>query len=257
MIDNEQRRVWALERDRIGLAEDELDLSRHDALAGLDEATVGVVLLPPDPLAPLLDFDDVMSTIPDQLTGQMRNGVSTLNVEWITGTFAAKAARDDYRAPARAVVGVARHGGAFAGVGATGTYTVGRDPQWQVRRLAALVGAIRVALQVQVAVHVRLGARACLPDGPWEVTIAAPGATGALLGGYAPGWQPVEEVDSPPLCRASNPIARLEIKRLPSDDAGMGGLLVQAMKRAVNIFSTVDPLYADARSVAAGVPRNF
>jgi hypothetical protein len=117
MIDHVQRRVWDRERSRLGLADDDVYGTRHPVLARLGESTLGVMLLPADPLAPVLDFDDgSLALIPERLTGRISNAVSILNTVEITGQYLLRVARNQHDEPARAVVGFARHGGAVAGV---------------------------------------------------------------------------------------------------------------------------------------------
>jgi len=257
VIDYEQRRAWARERARVGLAEEDLDLSRHPAYARLAAPTVAAVLLPPDPLAPPVDFGDALAAVPSRLNGQMANAVSLLNGEEITGTHALRLALDGYDGPAKFLAGVARHGGAVAGVGSPGIYLTRSDPPQRIYRLFAVVAVVRAALITQAAVIDRLGAEAGLPDGPWELTVAAPGAQGALLGAYAPGWQSAEHVDSPPMCTAEHPVVRLEIEQFPTDRDGVASLLDRAVSRAVNLFGTAEPLYANAQNVAGGVPSDY
>jgi hypothetical protein len=257
VADHDQRRAWQQERERTGLTEDGLDLMRHPALARLGEPRVGAVLLPADPLAPLVDFDQIIGGIPTMLDGKIRNLVSYLNSEEITGTHALRASKPSYDGPAKFVAGVARHGGAVAGVGPAAFYITKSDAPRRLYRLFAIVAVVRTALQTQAAVLDRLGSGAGLADGPWELTIAAPGARGALLGAYADGWQDAEHVDNPPMCTAEHPVARLEIEQFPTDPDALAALLNRAMSRVVNIFGTTDPLYAYRKNRSGGVPKDY
>lgn len=260
VADHDQRRVWKRERERTGLAEDALDLTRHPALALLGDPKVCAVLLPADPLAPLLDFDQAVDAVPATLDGQIRNQVSYLGSEQVTGTHAlrtSRTSRTSHDQPPDFLAGVARHGGAVAGVGSAAYYTTKDDPPWRLYRLFAIVAVVRTALQTQAAVILRLGSGTDLAGGPWELTIAVPGAKGSLLGAYAPGWQPAEHVDNPPMCTAENPVVRLEIEQFPTDPDGVAALLDLAMGRAVNIFGTTDPLYAYAKNPGGGVPSDY
>jgi hypothetical protein len=87
MITYEQRLAWARERTGVGLGGDALDVTRHPAAARLDEPTVFAMLLPPDPLAPALDFTDVLSVLPQQLSGEV-TGRLALTYAQITGEHA-------------------------------------------------------------------------------------------------------------------------------------------------------------------------
>lgn len=257
MIDHVQRRVWDRERSRLGLADDDVDVMRHPALARLDEPTVGVMLLPSDPLAAVLDFDDrSLASIPERLTGQISNGVSFLNTVEMTGQYLLRVARNQHDEPARAVVGFARHGGAVAGVGATGRYQPPGEAH-AIYRLSWFTGAIRAALITQRALLANPGVYSRLPAGPFELVVVAPAANGTLLGVYAEGWEPVEHVFDPPLCTTNHPVVRLEIDAFPTDNTGLTELLTRAMSRVVNLFGTSKPLYLDPTGTNTAVADSY
>jgi len=252
-IDHGQRRVWERERSRLGLGDDLLDATQHPALAILDRATVGVVLIPRDPLAPLLDFDAAaLDALPDRFTGQIANGVLFLNAVVTGGQYLLRVARNAANEPARALVGLSRHGGALAGVGAPGRYQLRTDGP-DIYRLSSFAGAVRAALKAQrdaIAVVPKLA-------GPFELLVVAPGASGCLLGGYAPGWEPVEHSFDPPLCTVVPPAVRLEVEDFPADDAGLDALLTGTMSRVVNIFGTTSALYADSKDPNCAVAPGY
>jgi len=250
-VELEQRQVWTRERARLGIADDALDVSKHPALALLDPPRIGVVVLPPDPHAVPLDFDDVHGSVPPQFTGRTVQFVSRLDTKLLTGQHALRAANEGKDA----VAGVARHGGAVAGIGGAGVSEPDGDGGRRIYRLFALTAAVRIALETQATVLER-HPDAGLPEGPWELTVVAPGASGALLGGYAPEWLSVDELDRPPRCIASSPVVRVEIDGFPPSDK-IDRLLTQVMSRVVNLFGTAEPLYANQRAVSEGVPRNF
>ena len=257
IIDHVQRRVWDRERSRLGLADDDVDVTRHPVLARLDEPTVGVMLLPADPLAPVLDFNDgSLALIPERLTGLIRNGVSFLNTVEMTGQYLLRVARNQHAEPARAVVGFARHGGAVAGVGTTGRYQPPGEA-YAIYRLSTFAGAIRAALLSQGTLLANPGVSSHLPAGPFELVVIAPAANGNLLGGYAEGWEPVEYSFDPPLCTTSHPVIRLEIDAFPTDNTGLTKLLTQAMSRVVNLFGTSQPLYLDRTGTNTAVADTY
>jgi len=262
MIDHVQRRVWDRERSRLGLAEDDVDVTRHPVLARLGEPTVGVMLLPadplpPDPLAAVLDFDDgSLVLIPERLTGRISNGVSFLNTVEMTGQYLLRVARNQHDEPARAVVGFARHGGVVAGVGTMGSYQpIGE--KYGIYRLSAFAGAIRAALRTQEALLANPRVSSRLPAGPFELVVVAPAANGTLLGGYAEGWEPVDQTFDPPLCTTSHPVVRLEIDAFPTDNTGLTELLTRAMSRVVNLFGTSQPLYLDRTGTNTAVTDTY
>ncbi len=257
MIDHVQRRVWDRERSRLGLADDDVDVTRHPVLARLGEPTVGVMLLPADPLAAVLDFDDgSLALIPERLTGRISNGVSFLNTVEMTGQYLLRVARNQHDEPARAVVGFARHGGVVAGVGTMGSYQPPGE-KYGIYRLSAFAGAIRAALRTQEALLANPRVSSRLPAGPFELVVVAPAANRTLLGGYAEGWEPVEQSFDPPLCTTSHPVVRLEIDAFPTDNTDLTELLTRAMSRVVNLFGTSQPLYLDRTGTNTAVADTY
>ncbi len=93
--------------------------------------------------------------------------------------------------------------------------------------------------------------------GPFELLVVAPGASGCLLGGYAPGREPVEHSFDPPLCTVVPSAVRLEVEDFPADDAGLDALLTRTMSRVVNIFGTRTALYADSRDPSGAVAPGY
>lgn len=250
MTDREQRLAWATARAQVGFTDGDVDPSKHPVFAQIADLSVAVMLLPADPLAPVLDFADALQVVSPYVVGQLARSVSQLEHEEITGTHLFRASRSAAAGETVMAVGLARHGGAFAGVGRSGRYLT-RNDQPAVR-LTAIVGATRAALTTQAELISQSGKT--LPSGPWELTIATPGATGAVLGAYAPRWQPVEDQDPAPTCTMDHPMVRLEIPELPDPD-GLSVLLSRAMSRAVNIFGTTTEFYAppgNPGEVAAG-----
>jgi hypothetical protein len=254
-IDYMQRRAWLRQRLALGLEEADLDLTRHPAFARMPDVRAAVVLLPADPLAALLDFNgEIPDAIPQQLTGEAgKLGGAFLNQNAITGSHTLRMSMTD-AGDARVLAGVARHGGAVAGGGTGCTYEWAGNP---VYRLNVLTGLVRIALQTQAAVN-RLPDGEALRDGPFELVVALPGATGALLGAFAPGWAKIEEgFDDPPVCADSRPTSRLEIESFPTSPDEIDPILTQAMSRVVNVFGTEIPLYAHRNAPSDGVARGY
>lgn len=244
MIDREQRLAWATARAQVGMTDGDLDPSKHPVFAQIADLSVAVMLLPADPLASVLDFADVLPVVSPFVVGQLSRSVGQLEHEEITGTHLFRVSRSSATGEIGMAVGLARHGGAFAGVGRSGRHLTRYDQS--AVRLSAIVCATRAALSTQADLLSRLGQM--VPTGPWELIIATPGATGAVLGAYAPRWPSVEEQDPAPTCTMDHPMVRLEIPELPDPD-GLSVLLARAMSRAVNIFGTTTEFYA-----ASGTP---
>lgn len=254
MIDRQQRQAWAAGRAHAGLADDDLDPAKHPVFARITDLSVAIMLLPADPLAPVLDFTDAWPLIPHYLAGRLADGVGDLQHEEVTGSHVFRSSRSAADETVMAV-GLARHGGVFAGVGHPGRYRM--DNGRPVVRLSSIVGAVRVALTTQVNALAPTGERSVAPAGPWELTIAVPGARGAVLGAYAsPQWGKVEDNEAPPTCTMEHPLVRLEIPEFP-DEAGLPALLAHAMSRAVNIFGTTTEFYANPRINLRDVAANF
>lgn len=254
-IEYAQRRAWHRHRSELGLSEGNLRVASHPAFGLMEEPSCVVALLPPDPLAPLLDFDAVTSSvIPQQFEGRTsRFGDASLSEVVSTGSHMLRVARDVGK-PFRSLAGVARHGGVVAGAGPAATY---QHAGLRVIRLDALTSTVRVALAAQEGVH-RLRAAKQLASGPFELTVALPGASGSLLGGYASGWNDLDdELDSPPACQDANAMIRVEIAAVPAEREAVGRLLTQIMGRIVNLFGTDEPLYAPRNNISAGVTHDY
>ena len=108
-IDYAQRRAWLRHRTDVGLREGALDPALHPAFSLMAEPACVVALLPPDPLAPLLDFDaETGSVIPQRFEGlasRMRHSVLTEVVS--SGSHMLRVTRDP-AGPIRSLAGVAR-----------------------------------------------------------------------------------------------------------------------------------------------------
>src|SRR4051812_44535872 len=76
-----QREQWEKERRRRQLVPGEGDFAQAGCMANLDEPRLLVTVLPSDPLAQPLDFDDDALTgfvLPQRFTGRTANGISML-----------------------------------------------------------------------------------------------------------------------------------------------------------------------------------
>jgi len=82
-----------------------------------------------------------------------------------------------------------RHGGLEAAV--AGISWQRRDQGLRVFSLRHIVGLAWTALDIQAGVAEQWDI-----DGPWEVTLALRGCRGAVLGGFAEGWQEPDDFRS-------------------------------------------------------------
>lgn len=255
-IDRLQREVWREERDALGLLPGTPDFGKRGLMTRLNGPALQVVLLPSDPQALSLDFDDALAReLPDRFEGTISNSVQLLGTEGTGSQHMLKIASGDEKG-ARALLALARHGG--ISVGMAERHVAYRLGEARVVRLCAVSGAVRLALKAQ---HAALRALADLnrwtPDRPWELTVALPGATGSYLGGFAEGWRETEHLDSPPLCVEPDPVVRVELPVLPRDVRDRDEVLLTALGRTVNAFGTTNPFHLNARNTAGGVPHDF
>lgn len=256
VIDRQQREAWREAREALALEPGTPDFGTWGPMGRLNGPALQVVLLPSDPLALAVDFDNMLAgELPDRFEGAISRSVQLLDREGSDSSHLLKIATGDANGD-RAYLAVARHGG--VSVGMAEKHAAYRIGQQRALRLSAVSGAVRLALKAQHKALAALADRGrWTPDGPWELVLALPGATGSLLGAFAPGWSNVEEIDDPPVCLENDPVVRLELAVLPRDDRARDEVLLMALDRTVNTFGTRDPLYLHAHGQAGSVPRDF
>ncbi|MDP9460856.1 MAG: hypothetical protein M3Q22_11630 [Actinomycetota bacterium] len=196
-VGRRQREIWHEERERLGLVRGRPALGREGVMRVLDGQSVQVTLLPADPLARVTGFDEpLMSALPRDFTGQMARRCPAFGTEGLRSDHAMRLTQGDPARGHRAVLAVHRNGGVTVGL-SDGEAVVEHDHGGERQRIYLLfmiVGAVRLALQAQEQVLGVLGERGTAPSGPWEISVALPGADGAWLGGAAQGWDDVRHV---------------------------------------------------------------
>lgn len=157
-IDYAQRLTWLRHRLALGIDESDLDVGRHPAFSGVRDLTAAVMILPADPLAPLIGFrGEAPGVIPRQLEGRIgKHSCSNLHYPTFSGGYALRVSRDTEDKTPSVLAGVARHGGAVAGMGAINRVSLGDavgDKPVREYRLDAITALVRVALQTQMRVN--------------------------------------------------------------------------------------------------------
>lgn len=217
--------------------------------------SVQVVLLPADPSMTAVDFDpDLGQALPDRFTGQITHSVQLLGNGGVGSSHLLKTAQSDSNG-AKAVLALARHGGVTVGLAdGPGRYPLKGGSGTVATRLWSVAGAVRLALQAQDRVLGHLGERRrWAPAGPWEVSVALPGAKGTVLGALAAGWEDPERDFDPSVCAEEDPLITLELADVPRDDDARREALRRVLARVVNAFGTTTPLYLPANNTAGHV----
>lgn len=245
MIDREQRRHWAEERERRGLVPGGGHFGRHGLMVNLDEPRVLAAVLPADPLRPAVDLRDQVlfaDVLPHAFRGKTANGVSTLAYEGRTAESVVRYSRlGQDEAGWRAFVAVRSDGGVEVGMGGFACWEYSSESPLAGRlafRLFVLVHAARVAIGTQ--------ARLChhVPDlDPFELIVGIHTPEGALLSAFAPGWDdPTHAFDVPTTLQA-HPLVREEIESWPGNPEGQHDLLVKVAGRICSAFNVAEPRY--------------
>lgn len=169
VIDRSQREVWREAREALGLEPGTPGFGTRGPMGRLNGPALQVVLLPADPLAVSVDFDAALANeMPDRFEGAISRSVQLLGGEGADSSHLLKIAVGDGGGD-RAFLVVARHGGVSVGVAER--HVAYRLGDQRVVRLAAVSGALRLALKAQDA-----ALRALADRGPMD----ARRAVGAL-----------------------------------------------------------------------------
>jgi hypothetical protein len=159
----------------------------------------------------------------------------------------------------RAVLAVHRNGGVTVGLSAdegTAELDIRGTPQ-RVYILFAMVGAVRLALLAQEQVLIVLDRRGVASAGPWELSVALPGASGTTLGGSAEGWDDVRHAFHRPTCTDPAPLIHDQLSALPSGKDARRAALTRVAGRTVNAFGTYSPLYVPTGDDSGLVPDTY
>lgn len=242
--DRAQRETWRDERAALGLVPGGAGFGRLGLMERLDGQSVQVVVLPSDPSVAAVDFDAALArALPDRFTGQIANGVQHLGHVSATSTHLIKEAQGEQGS--RGLLALARHGGATVGVGGrSGRYFLNGKDGLVAQRLSVVSGAVRLAIAAQADAVAHLSAlNAGTPAGPWEISVALPGARGAVLGALAPGWEEPDRAFDVHQCVEDDPLVTLELPAVPADAGERREALRRVLARVVNAFGTTLPLY--------------
>lgn len=256
--DRAQREIWRDEREVLGLVPGVPGFGRRGLMGRLDGQAVQVVLLPSDPSVAAVEFDaGLTQALPDRFTGQVANGVQLLGRVSASSGHLLKEAQGERGS--RGLMALARHGGAVVGVGEQpGRYAVNGSDGLVAQRLSAVVGAVRLALRAQSDAIAHLSGRALwAPSGPWEVSVALPGARGAVLGALAAGWDEPTNAFDVHECAEDDPLVTLELADVPRDARDQREVLRRVVARVVNAFGTTLPLYLPHGSTAGEIPDDY
>jgi len=246
IIDRQQRETWFEARERLGLVPDHPGLGREGVMRALDGQSVQVTFLPADPLAWVADFDEpLMSALPRHFTGRMTGQGLTLTQQDLLCDHMMRLAQGNTEGVHRAVGAVHRNGGVTVGLSeAEGLRDIDNYGERQrVSLLFVIVGAVRLALLAQEQVLAALDERNASPGGPWETSVALPGAAGAWLGGAAEGWEDLRHAFHRPTCAGPTPLVHAEMPAVPRGEDERRAALTRTVARVVNAFGTYSRLH--------------
>ena len=203
------RRRWSHHHRRLGLPDPfgRTDVSPGGLGGRVDDLSTRIVILPVDPMATLLEFDDEFWA----WWGADRPAPFGTRLMWNTNVPTVDAAARVRTLGDRwhTFLAVHRHGGVE--VGTADTY--GRDEEHRCFRLIRTVGLLWIAFDRQAEVHRQVNV-----GGPWEVTLAIHRTDGAHLGDLGAGWaEPFSGVWDLRPCREPNVLMREELEAWPEE----------------------------------------
>lgn len=258
--DRAQREIWRDEREALGLVPGAPGFGRRGVMERLDDQSVQVVILPSDPSAAAVEFDALLArALPDRFTGQITNGVQLLGLVSTSSAHLLKEAQGEEGKGSRGLLAVARHGGVAVGIGGrSGRYFLNGKDGLLAQRLSVVSGAVRLAIAAQADAVAHLAALDLwAPSGPWEVSVALPGARGAVLGAFAQGWEEPDRAFDVHECVEDDPLVTLELAAPPTDLKERREVLRRVLARVVNAFGTTLPLYSPQNNTAGEVPDEY
>lgn len=245
LADRTQRQAWQNERAALGLVPGAPEFGRRGVMRRLDGQSVQVVLLPPDPSISAVGFDpDLAAVLPDRFAGQITDVVNGLGHQTVRSSHLLRTAHSNGDNGSRAVLALARHGGVTVGLSErTGRYPL-QAGSVVAQRLWGIAGAVRLALHAQELVLAHLAERGrWAPAGPWQISVALPGARGSVLGALASGWEEPDHAFEPNVCVEDDPFVALELADSPRGRDDRRQVLSRVLARVVNAFGTTTPLY--------------
>ncbi len=245
MVDRDQRRFWAEERERRGLLPGGGQFVDRGLMKQLDEPRVLVTALPADPLRAAVDVpDDALfaDILPRSFRGQTAKVVGALSYQGRTAESVARYARfgqEDARW--RAFVAVRCDGGVDVGMGSGACWTHPSESALAGRvsfRLFVLVRAVRVAIATQARL-----CRHVVDQGPFELIVAIHMLEGAILNAFASGWERPEYAFEVSTALQAHPILREEVESWPADSEDQHDLLLKVAGRSCSAFDVAEPRF--------------
>lgn len=84
-MSHDLQRRWAAEREALNLGRGNASFSAAGLMTHLAEARLLAAVLPANPLAVEIDFDDhLLATLPERFTGRTANGIELLGSSLVT-----------------------------------------------------------------------------------------------------------------------------------------------------------------------------
>ena len=234
---------WAAEREARNLSRGHASFAAAGLMTRLDEARLLAAVLPNDPLAVDIDFDDqLLAALPERFRGRTANGIELLGSSLVTDDALGRFARGDRGW--RAYVAVRRHGGIDVGIGSSIRYRARRDDEDApfVYRLHYIVHAVRVIVESEARVLLATRRPA---EASFEIVLGIAETSGTLLGGLSDGWpDPGSLLDDGPVCLTPDVLVRSRVDGWPMDDAAQTALITSIADRVCNAWGTTERLFA-------------
>ncbi|MEA3077912.1 MAG: hypothetical protein QOF60_2820 [Actinomycetota bacterium] len=234
-------RIWAAEREARKLQRGHASFATSGLMTHLDEPRLLAVVLPADPLAVAVDFDDrLLEALPQRFIGRTSNGVEVLGSNLVTDDALGRFARSERGW--RAYVAMRRNGATEVGMGSTIRYRERKDDGPFVYRLYYIVHAVRVIIESQARL---LAALRWSGEGPFEVVLGIGETGGSQIGGLNDGWSgPESWFDDGPTCLTPDVLVRSEVAVWPMEADGQTALMTSISDRVCNAWGTTQRLFA-------------
>lgn len=240
-----QQRIWDAERVRRRLTRGHERFAATGLMTELDEPRLLVTVIPSDPLAPLIDFDDnVFQVVPQSFTGRTANGVAFLGASAVTDDALVRVATGG-NGGWRAYAAIRRVGAVEVGMGSTTRYEFENGGEARFAfRLYYIIHAIRVVVESQA----RLFSNQTLSEhsrGPFELIVALPKTAGAVLGGLAEGWEEPGQMGwDIPESVTEDVLIRTQFDTWPASQEEQEAAIVRVGDRVCNAFGSLQRLFA-------------
>lgn len=235
--------AWAAERADRNLQRGHASFAASGLMTHLDEPRLLATVLPADPLAVAVDFDDdLLTALPQRFTGRTASGVELLGSDFVTDDALGRFARGERGW--RAYVAVRRNGAIEVGMGSSVRARARQDDEAApfMYRLHCIVHAARVIVESQARV---LAALRSSGEGLFEVVLGIGETGGSQLGGLDDGWSgPESWVSDSPTCLTPDVLVRSEVAAWPMETTGQTALMTSIADRVCNAWGTTQRLFA-------------